>query len=306
MELSKIPVAQIAPNPEQPRKEFDRSAMEDLIASVQERGILQPLLVEEGPDGGYILHAGERRLRAAKAVGMTEVPAQIIPALNGDGRQERIINAYVENSMRSDMTPIEEAQALDALRQLGLNNIQISQKTGVNLVSLASRLLLLELDPELQAHVADGTLPRDARVTKALLSVNDREARVALGTKIARPGVSIKAVVNACNRLNEKMAMEEATAGEEVPAIALSDAGKVASPKPQKWERIRVAAQAACDACDVKASLNGVAEPAWSLVISSARGVCEECSLRPSSHSQLDVCRQCPAVDLLKRLVPNA
>jgi ParB/RepB/Spo0J family partition protein len=277
--------------------------MQELAASIKDRGILQPLLVEECDDGCYILHAGERRLRAAGMAGLTVVPAQVLPPLNGTGKRERIMNACVENMMRQDMTAVEEAHAIHQLRQLGLSNTEIWQKTGVNINTIAHRLLILDLEPELQALVGSGQLPRDGRAIKALLSVADSETRIKLGSRLARPGVTISTIVNACAKLNEHVAQRQSIESESTPMIGLSGATKQ-STAALKWQTVRSAAQGMCDKCDVKASLPKVPEPAWLLIISSARAVCDGCSLRANA-ANLDMCRQCPGVDLLKRLVVN-
>jgi ParB family chromosome partitioning protein len=142
-----LDITKIIPNPEQQRRLFDEAArLQELAASIKERGLLQPILVEEVGDGTYILHAGERRLRAHQLLKRQSIAARVMPALNGDGRQERLLNAFVENTMREDMSPMEEARALGELQQLGLTMGQISQKTGMNFGTIEGRLVLLRLD----------------------------------------------------------------------------------------------------------------------------------------------------------------
>lgn len=300
-QLQHIAIDQIQLNPEQPRRVFDATALDELAASISDRGILQPLLVEACA-AGYILHAGERRLRAARQAGLTHVPAQVLPPLNGAGRGARVINAFVENVLREDMTPIEEARAISEMRSMGLTNLDISQRTGININTIAQRLVLLDLDPELQDLVAKGELPRDHRVAKALLSVADKNTRIKLGARLARPGITVNAILDACRRINEKLAQQEAVVVEKRPALAISGAAGTTG-KPVKWRDMRAAAQGMCDTCDLKSGLAGIAEPAWSIVLEMTGRVCDRCSLR--ANASLDICRQCPAVDLLRRLVPN-
>ena len=304
MQLKTIELKAIKPNPNQPRRHFDADALQELAASIKERGVLQPILVEQSIDG-YILHAGERRVRAAEMVGLMVVPAQVLPPMNGTGTRERIINAFAENVLREDMTPTEEARAIYELRKLGLTNTDISLKTGVNINTIAHRLLILDLDKELQELIAIGHLPRDGRAIKALLSIADKETRNKLGKRLARPGVTINTIVATCQRLNEKLSLQQAATGNKAPMIALTDVSK-AKGEPVKWRNVRASAQAMCDKCDVKASLPDVPEPAWSIIVSTAQAVCADCSLRPMAGVNLDVCRDCPGVDLLKRLVAHA
>lgn len=304
MYTKQIDVTKIIPNPEQPRREFDEGALQELAASIRERGLLQAILVEEVGDGTYILHAGERRLRAHRLLGRQSIAARVMPALNGDGKQERLLNALVENTMREDMSPMEEARALGELRDLGLTVPAICKKTGMNFGTVDGRLVLLRLDEPLQVLVDQELLPRDPRVARALLAIEDAEVRVKLGMRLARPGVTIKAILAACDRVSDQMALRQAQEPQipQAPMIALSQAALRQAQGPVKMANVRAAAAAMCAQCDVKASLKGTPEPAWGMVLASAAAVCDGCSLRPSAVN-MDICQQCPGVDLLKRLV---
>ncbi len=302
MYTKQIEITKIVANPEQPRKQFDEAGMAELAASIRERGLLQAILVEEVGDGTYILHAGERRVRAHRLLGKQSIAARVMPALTGDGRQERLLNALVENTMREDMSPMEEARALGELRDLGFTVQEICKKTGMNFGTVDGRLVLLRLDEPLQELVDQDLLPRDPRVARALLEIEDAELRVKLGARLARPGVTIKAILAACDRVQDQMKqLAEPGPKALAPMLTLSQAGGHRDNAP-KWANVRAAAAAMCDQCDVKASLRGVAEPAWGMVLVSAAAVCNGCALRPSAVN-LDICQQCPGVDLLKRLV---
>lgn len=300
MYTKQIDITKIVPNPEQPRKQFDEAGLQELAASIRERGLLQAILVEEVGDGTYILHAGERRLRAHRLLGKQSIAARVLPSLNGEGRQERLLNAFVENTMREDMSPMEEARALGELHDLGLTMQQICKKTGMNFGTVEGRLVLLRLDEPLQKLVDQGLLPRDPRAARSLLEIEDAEVRVKLGTRLARPGVTIKALMAACDRVKDQLKQIQAGPPAFAPMIALSQAGGQREAAP-KWTHVRAAAAAMCDQCDVKASLKGAPEPAWGMVLASATAVCDGCSLRPAAMN-MDICQQCPGVDLLKRL----
>lgn len=295
---AEIAVDAIIPNPEQPRRAFNEEELAALVASLRDRGQLQPVLVEEAGNGTYILHDGERRWRACKLAGLPTIHALVRPPLNGTAPQERLLDALVANVQRSDLNPLEEAQALGHLRAQGLTVQEIIRRTGINQGTVEGRLLLLDLDKPLQELVARGLLPRDPRSTRALLSIADAAVRVRLGTRLARPGITISAIVHACERLNASLARPPADAKRE-PMRAL--AGPLpADTKTAAWAQVRAAAQAMCDTCDLKASLRTVPEPAWSLIVSSAQVVCDGCSLRPTAN--LSMCEACPGVELLKRL----
>jgi len=299
-----LEVAKIFPNPEQPRRHFDETTLQALADSIAERGLLQAILVEESGDGTYIIHDGERRWRAHQLLGRQSIAAAVRPALNGDGDRERLLNAFVANAQRADLSPMEEAQAFGRLRDMGMTVQEIVKATGVNMGTVDGRLLLSRLDEPLQALVEQGLLPIDPRVTRALLTVEDGEMRVKLGARLARPGITINAIMKACERLNEQLQQQAVRQEVKEPMIALATAGK--TPKAEtavKWPNVRAAAAAMCEQCDVKASLRGVAEPAWGMVLTSAKAVCDSCSLRPAPGMNMDICAQCPGVDLLKRLV---
>jgi ParB family chromosome partitioning protein len=149
-----IPVARIRPNPRQPRKRFDPERLSALTESIAEHGILQPILVSEAVDG-YLLIAGERRLRAAQAAGLEHVPAVVRQLADHD----QLELALVENLQREDLDPIETA---DAYRQLidefGFTQDDLANRVGRARSTVANTLRLLELARGIQAAVGDGRL----------------------------------------------------------------------------------------------------------------------------------------------------
>jgi ParB family chromosome partitioning protein len=139
-----VPVADIRPNPEQPRRSFEPTALQELADSIRMHGILQPLLVREGLDG-FELIAGERRLRAAEIAGLTEVPVIVHPS-SGGRLEERLELALVENLQRTDLNPIEEARAMQRLlRDFGLTQEALGERIGKNRVTIAQSVRLLGL-----------------------------------------------------------------------------------------------------------------------------------------------------------------
>ena len=146
-----IAIAEIKPNPEQPRRSFDPASLQELADSIRIHGILQPLLVREGL-AGYELIAGERRLRAAEIAGLAEVPVIVHPG-SGGRLEERLELALVENLQRTDLNAIEEARAIQRLlRDFGLTQEALGERIGKNRVTIAQSVRLLGLpEPAVRA-----------------------------------------------------------------------------------------------------------------------------------------------------------
>ncbi|HYY46213.1 MAG TPA: ParB/RepB/Spo0J family partition protein [Candidatus Angelobacter sp.] len=146
-----IPVGQLHPNPEQPRRSFDPVALRELADSIRVHGILQPLLVREGLEG-YEVIAGERRLRAAEIAGLSEVPVIVHPG-SGGRLEERLELALVENLQRTDLNPMEEARAMQRLlRDFGLTQEALGERIGKTRVAIGQTIRLLGLpEPAIKA-----------------------------------------------------------------------------------------------------------------------------------------------------------
>ncbi len=195
--LAEIPVDRIRPNPNQPRQRFDEAALDELAASIAEHGILQPLVVSEDPDGGgYVLIAGERRLRAAKKAGRTTVPAVIRERAEGAAELEI---ALVENLQRRDLSPLEEARAFADLRdRFGLSQTEIAERVGRDRSSVANSLRLLKLPVEIQELVEEGRL--SASAARTLLGFADPETRIQWARRAAEGMVSVRELEREASR----------------------------------------------------------------------------------------------------------
>lgn len=156
-EVRLLPLSTIIPNPHQPRKEFDPQALEDLSASIKSQGVLQPILVRplgQGGDG-YELVAGERRMRASKMAGLTEIPA-LVRVLTD---METLAIALIENLQREDLNAIEEARGFQQLlKDFGLNQEELARQVGKSRSALANSLRLLNLPEVMQADIQSGVL----------------------------------------------------------------------------------------------------------------------------------------------------
>lgn len=292
-----IKLNNLRPNPRQPRKIFDPVELAGLGQTIASGGQLHPIAVEDNGDGTYNVIDGERRWRAMELIKRTEIEAIIRPSLGTDDA-ERLIQAVVANVQRAELNPVEFTRACGELRQMGYNNRQIADRFGCYPEKIRTSLKILDLDEELIALIETGDLPKDPRVIDALLSVQDRDTRIRLGTRIARPGIGIKAIVNACARLNESLLQKAQAATHSAPAIALAPRADYKShDTPTPWPTVRAAAKGMCDQCDANPHLPAAPEPAWSLITQAAEATCNACNIRG-----LSICKECPAVDLLRRL----
>lgn len=298
-----IPVERLLVNPQQPRQEFGEGALNSLADSLKENGVLQALAVEDAGDGWYIIHDGERRWRAAKIAGLPTVPCLITPGLNGTGNRDRLLRALVANEQRVGLNPIEQANAYQALVDLGYKTYEIARSVNKSENHIVATRKLLQLDKEIQDLIAHRQLPRDQRVVEALLSIPDVEVRVKLALRLARPGVSISVVTAACNRLRKHLEEQApAQSNEKTPAFVVTKRPSDEK-KAVRWPVARAAVQGTCDACDVNPKLPNVPEPAWSLIVAATEDTCHRCGIRPRRPSEvLTVCKACPMVEMLRRL----
>jgi len=185
---TEVAVAEIRPNPLQPRRQFAEGALAELAASIRAHGLLQPVLVCRAPGGGYHLIAGERRWRAAKLAGVGRIPVVLREEL---GDADRLALALIENLQREDLTPIEEARAYHHLRaELGLSQEEIAGRVGKDRSTVANALRLLQLPLEVQELVDAGTL--SAGHARAVAGVSGRERQVALALRCVDAGWSVR------------------------------------------------------------------------------------------------------------------
>lgn len=193
----RVPIEKIQANPGQPRKVFDEEALQELAASIREHGIIQPLIVEQTSEGNYLLVAGERRLRAARLVGLRDVPVII----RNYSDERRLEVALVENVQRSDLNPIEEALAYKKLMEItGLSQDEVASRVGKNRSTVANALRLLKLPEDMQQALATGVLTSGHG--RAILSViNPADQRV-LYEKIVEKDLSVREAERLAQELN--------------------------------------------------------------------------------------------------------
>ena len=186
-ELRELAVELVAPNPDQPRKRFDEEALQALAESIEDRGVVQPVLVRPRPGGTYELVAGERRWRAARLAGLETLPALV---QQRDDAQSLEV-ALIENMAREDLNPIEAARAVAALvEELGLTREEVGRRVGRSRVAISNLLRLLDLPDEALALVEDGSLTEGHG--RALLLADDHADRRRLARAAVDGGWSVR------------------------------------------------------------------------------------------------------------------
>ena len=182
-----LPLDEIIPNRDQPRKQFDDAALADLSDSIAQHGVLQPLLVRPMPDGSYQLVAGERRWRASRMAGLTEVPV-VIRDMN---EQEAAELALIENLQREDLNPMEEAVGYRTLMDnYGMTQEQAAQVVNKSRPAVANALRLLQLPEEVTDMVSAGTL--SAGHARTVLAFEGAEAQIAAAKQAVQKGLSVR------------------------------------------------------------------------------------------------------------------
>lgn len=213
--IETVKVSLIDPKPDQPRKFFDQEALAQLADSISCHGVLQPIIVREMTSGRYEIVAGERRWRATKLAGLTEIPAVIID--EDDLKAAEI--SIVENIQREDLNPLEEAQAYRALAtQYGMTQEQISGRVGKSRSAVANALRLLDLPEDVWPLLSAGQL--SGGHARTLLGLRDRSLIPALAKKVAETGMSVRELEAEVKRLNKPAREKPAADAGDVNYVA--------------------------------------------------------------------------------------
>lgn len=189
-----IDINDIKPNSNQPRKTFDEEKLQELAASIEEHGLIQPVVLRKAKNG-YEIVAGERRWRAARIIGLKNIPC-IVKELTDE---ENMLLAIIENMQREDLNPIEEAEGINQMIDTyGLTQEQVSKSVGKSRPYIANSLRLLKLTEIVRQYVSDGEL--SAGHARALAVITDEEKQIELAKAAIREGLSVRAM--------EKLAQE--------------------------------------------------------------------------------------------------
>lgn len=215
-----LPLTEIMPNPDQPRKKFDEDQMMDLVDSIREHGVLQPIIV--APRGErYLIVAGERRWRAANTVGLTDIPAIIKELTDG----EIFELALIENIQRADLNPVEEAMGYQQLAErFGYSHEHIAKRMGKSRPQISNSMRLLTLPESVLDYVAEDKV--SVGHVRPLLSLNDAQWQMDFVEEIFSKNLSVRDVEKMINELKKRGSImvetEEVLFKEEPPVIPLS------------------------------------------------------------------------------------
>ena len=215
-QVTTLPLQKIEPNPKQPRRTFDPEALQSLADSIAEHGVVQPLAVRDAGNGYYQIIAGERRWRAARLAGLTELPVVVL-----DADDQTVMElALIENLQRQDLNPMEEAEGYRVLiEEYGLTQEQAAARVGKSRPAVTNALRLLALPDEVRAMVEEGTL--SAGHARAVLTLNSQRLQKAAAQKIIALRLSVRQAEAMCKR----MAAEEKPKKEK-PALTVDYVGE--------------------------------------------------------------------------------
>ena len=186
--VKELDIERIEPNPHQPRSRFDKAPLEQLAASIEQHGLLQPVVVRRH-EGGYQLIMGERRLRAARIAGKTSIPAIVRDA----GEADSLKLALLENLQREDLNPIEEAKGYFELREeFGFSTADIARMIGKDRSTIANTLRLLSLPEKIIGMIASGELT--AGHARAILAIEDDDEKMRWAERVVIEGITVREV----------------------------------------------------------------------------------------------------------------
>lgn len=199
-----LPIHKVEPNPDQPRRDFDEEELQSLADSISVHGIIQPLTVRQLPSGYYQIIAGERRWRAARLAGLTEVPAVTIEA---DDKKAMEL-ALIENLQRQDLNPVEEAQGYQTLMdEYGMTQEEAAHQVGKSRPAVANALRLLSLCPEVLEQLRAGQLT--AGHARAILTLKSEKKQQEAAQKIIALGLSVRQAELLCKNMTKEPAPQK-------------------------------------------------------------------------------------------------
>jgi len=276
--IQQIELSKIAPNPEQPRTEFDQEKLHSLADSIKENGLIQPIVVEAIGNDKYFIVDGERRFRAHKLLRLETVPAVVVGKKD---QATRLFEAILANLQREDLGPIEEARAYQRMRdEFGLSINQIAIKLGKNVVHIKNRLDWIGLDDEILDLVDSGQLHRDSRVADALKKVEDKDTRISLAKRASAGAASIDRIIASVEKLVD-LQSQPVIPSDTPPARKYAKPNRV---DERKWGALQQ---------------NGKV-PAWEIISAAADETCDVCALRDTASPM--ICKECPAVVMLSMI----
>ena len=295
-QLLLLRVSQLKEHPENVRRRFVDAEVREMADSIRGRGGLIHALeiVPSKTKGVWWVVAGNKRLAGARMLGK-DCPPLKCELVEAD-RAQQLLDMAIENFVRSDPNPVDEANHYQRMINSGLSVREISKRTGIGEFRIRHRLEITKLDAPIQELMATGELPIGQPVCEAFLTIPDSDLRIKLAKRLAKnPNVNTKTIVAACARLLEA---KEPQVELKNPA---TDLGLTRGAKKGNvsWYQVKAASAATCGSCDLKTSrLENAGNPAWSMIVHAAN---EECAHCPIGHIRM-VCERCPLPAFLKRL----
>lgn len=218
--ITYVGIEHIRPNPYQPRKQFNKMALEELCDSIKQYGVLQPINVRRLSHGTYELVAGERRLRAATMAGLQEIPAIIINVDDNDSA----VMALIENLQREDLSYMEEAEGYSNLiNEHGFTQEELAQKIGKSQSTIANKIRLLKLSPLIKKILSDNNLTE--RHARALLKLHDEQLQLKVLRLVCERGLNVKKTEELVERAIDKYSknIKQRTTSEKKMTKAIKD-----------------------------------------------------------------------------------
>jgi ParB family chromosome partitioning protein len=232
--VADIEVPDIRPNPYQPRQEFSDAALDELAASIQQLGIIQPITVRSMGEGQFEVISGERRLRAARRAGLERIPAYVREA----GTEQMLEMALVENVQREELNPIEVALGYQRLiDEVDLTQADVAKKVGKNRATVSNSLRLLKLPPRVQAALRDGSV--SVGHARALITLEDEAVQRRILHDIEEDSLTVRAVENRVreHRRVDEDASDTSAAGSEGSGDSGSTSQKATEATPSREEQ---------------------------------------------------------------------
>lgn len=194
-DVRELKIDAIVPNEYQPRRIFNDKTLNELVASIKEKGVIQPVIVRKTAGSVYQLIAGERRWRSAKLAGLNHIPVIVKDA----APVEALELALIENIQREDLNPLETAEAFQRLiKDFNLTHDDLSRKVGKDRATVTNYIRILKLPANIRKWIAEGSLTIGH--AKALLQVNDQRQQVEIATRIIRKGLSVREAESLCKK----------------------------------------------------------------------------------------------------------
>ena len=277
-------------HPRNMRRFYPKDQVQEMADSIlAKKGVLQPLIITE-LDSKWVVVDGNMRLAAGRLLGKKCPP--LLCRKVDQKAADQLLDMVVANNIRYDVDPMSEGLHYKALMEEGLTVKEISQKTGIYELRVYNRMALTELEEPIQKLVAEGKIPSHPDLVRALMTLTP-SARQAMVMRMARsPDLTVKSVVNTCI----KMTTAKTDVRFKHPATTLAG---VRFRKDGKVVHLRRGAKNACGKCNKYETVKAmVAEPAWSLLVHNADGVCDGCDMRILQKE----CGKCPMVQMLKSL----